>query len=76
MTYVGELGLGADRPGRAAPRAVYDALFGEGADLGVGNAGYYAIDSLRLEKGYRAFGSRADARLHARSRPGWSSPPR
>jgi 4-methylaminobutanoate oxidase (formaldehyde-forming) len=27
-----------------------------GADLGVVNAGYYAIESLRLEKGYRAFG--------------------
>jgi len=28
----------------------------EGADLGVVNAGYYAIDSLRIEKGYRAWG--------------------
>jgi len=28
----------------------------EGVDLGVTNAGYYAIESLRLEKGYRAFG--------------------
>ena len=46
--------LGADRPGRDAG-AVYDALFGEGADLGVSNAGYYTIDSLRLEKGFRAF---------------------
>jgi 4-methylaminobutanoate oxidase (formaldehyde-forming) len=27
-----------------------------GQDFGVVNAGYYAIDSLRLEKGYRAFG--------------------
>jgi 4-methylaminobutanoate oxidase (formaldehyde-forming) len=27
-----------------------------GADLGVTNGGYYAIESLRLEKGYRAFG--------------------
>ena len=27
-----------------------------GADLGVTDAGYYAIESLRLEKGYRAFG--------------------
>jgi glycine cleavage system aminomethyltransferase T len=27
-----------------------------GADLGVANAGYYAIESLRLEKGYRAYG--------------------
>jgi 4-methylaminobutanoate oxidase (formaldehyde-forming) len=28
-----------------------------GADLGVANAGHYAINSLRLEKGYRAFGA-------------------
>ncbi|MCW2854299.1 MAG: dependent oxidoreductase, partial [Nocardioides sp.] len=34
----------------------YDALMAAGADLGVVNAGYYAIESLRLEKGYRAFG--------------------
>jgi glycine cleavage system aminomethyltransferase T len=27
-----------------------------GGDLGAVNAGYYAIESLRLEKGYRAFG--------------------
>jgi glycine cleavage system aminomethyltransferase T len=27
-----------------------------GAQFGVGRGGYYTIDSLRLEKGYRAFG--------------------
>ena len=27
-----------------------------GADLGLVNAGYYAIESMRLEKAYRAFG--------------------
>ena len=35
---------------------VYEDLMAAGADLGVVNAGYYAIESLRLEKGYRAFG--------------------
>jgi 4-methylaminobutanoate oxidase (formaldehyde-forming) len=54
MTYVGELGWELTIPVAGAP-AVYDALFGEGADLGVANAGYYTIDSLRLEKGFRAF---------------------
>jgi 4-methylaminobutanoate oxidase (formaldehyde-forming) len=54
MTYVGELGWELTVPVRGAG-AVYDALFGEGADLGVRNAGYYSIDSLRLEKGFRAF---------------------
>jgi 4-methylaminobutanoate oxidase (formaldehyde-forming) len=35
---------------------VHEDLMSAGADLGVTRAGYYAIDSLRLEKGYRAFG--------------------
>ncbi len=35
---------------------VLEDLMAAGADLGVRNGGYYAIDSLRLEKGYRAFG--------------------
>src|SRR5262249_45237478 len=29
----------------------------EGKDLGIANAGHYAINSLRLEKGYRAWGA-------------------
>ena len=35
---------------------VYDAVVEAGADLGLRDAGYYALDSLRLEKGYRAWG--------------------
>jgi glycine cleavage system aminomethyltransferase T/glycine/D-amino acid oxidase-like deaminating enzyme len=54
MTYVGELGWELTIPVAGAP-TVYDALFAEGHDLGVANAGYYTIDSLRLEKGFRAF---------------------
>jgi len=34
----------------------YEELIAAGADLGLANAGYYAIESMRLEKGYRAFG--------------------
>jgi 4-methylaminobutanoate oxidase (formaldehyde-forming) len=55
MTYVGELGWELMVPVETAA-AVYDAVVGAGADLGVTNAGYYAIESLRLEKGFRAFG--------------------
>ncbi|WP_109509440.1 GcvT family protein [Nocardioides speluncae] len=55
MTYVGELGWELYVPTEFALGA-YDDLLRAGADLGVRNAGYYAIDSLRLEKGYRAFG--------------------
>jgi 4-methylaminobutanoate oxidase (formaldehyde-forming) len=48
MTYVGELGWELLVPVGSAG-TVYDALRGT-------DAGYYAIESLRLEKGYRAFG--------------------
>ncbi len=54
MTYVGELGWELTIP-VASASSVYDALSEAGADLGVSDAGYYAIDSLRLEKGFRAF---------------------
>jgi glycine cleavage system aminomethyltransferase T len=52
---VGELGWELYVPAEFAV-GVYEDLFAAGADLGVVNAGYYAIESLRLEKGYRAFG--------------------
>ena len=54
-TYVGELGWELYVPTEYAG-GVYDALMEAGRDLGVRNAGYYAIESLRLEKGYRAWG--------------------
>jgi glycine cleavage system aminomethyltransferase T/glycine/D-amino acid oxidase-like deaminating enzyme len=55
MTYVGELGWELLIPVRNAPR-VYEALFDVGEELGVTNAGYYALEALRLEKGFCAFG--------------------
>ena len=54
ITYVGELGYELYVPTEFAV-GVYEDLFGAGADLGVRNGGYYAIESMRLEKGYRAF---------------------
>ena len=36
---------------------IYDALMAAGAPHGIANAGYRAIESLRLEKGYRAWGA-------------------
>ncbi len=51
MTYVGELGWELMVPVEDAV-TVYDAVSAAGAR----DAGYYAIESLRLEKGYRAFG--------------------
>ncbi len=55
LTYVGELGWELYVPVEFAV-GVYEALMAAGSDLQVANAGYYAIDSLRLEKGYRAWG--------------------
>jgi 4-methylaminobutanoate oxidase (formaldehyde-forming) len=56
ITYVGELGWELHMP-IAATGEVYDALIAAGADLGIADAGYRAIESLRLEKGYRAWGA-------------------
>jgi len=52
ITYVGELGYELHMPVEYAPY-VYDALWEAGKPLGLINAGYRCIDSLRLEKGYR-----------------------
>src|SRR5207247_1720723 len=67
ITYVGELGWELHVPMDQAV-SVYDTLMKAGADLGVTNAGHYAINSLRLEKGYRAWGAELspdDTRLEA-----------
>ena len=53
-TYMGELGWELYVPVEFAV-TVFDALHDAGAAFGLRDAGYYAIDSLRLEKGYRAW---------------------
>jgi 4-methylaminobutanoate oxidase (formaldehyde-forming) len=55
ITYVGELGWELYVPTEFTV-GVYDDLMRAGGDLGIVDAGYYAIESMRLEKGYRAFG--------------------
>jgi 4-methylaminobutanoate oxidase (formaldehyde-forming) len=55
ITYVGELGWELYVPAEFAV-GVYQDLIAAGAEFGLVNAGYYAIESMRLEKGYRAFG--------------------
>jgi 4-methylaminobutanoate oxidase (formaldehyde-forming) len=56
VTYVGELGWELHVPVDALG-AVYDALMQAGGPHGIANAGYRAIESLRLEKFYRAWSS-------------------
>jgi len=54
VTFVGELGWELHVP-TAAAVAVYDAVCRAGAPHGLRHAGYRAIESLRLEKGYRVW---------------------
>jgi glycine cleavage system aminomethyltransferase T/glycine/D-amino acid oxidase-like deaminating enzyme len=56
VTYVGELGWELHLPVEFAA-TVYAALMDAGKEHGIVNAGYRAIESLRLEKGYRAWGA-------------------
>jgi len=56
ITYVGELGWELHLPTEYA-QTVYDALHEAGEPFGLRNAGYRAIETLRLEKGYRAWGA-------------------
>jgi 4-methylaminobutanoate oxidase (formaldehyde-forming) len=55
VTYVGELGWELHMP-IGDTGVVFDALMAAGAPHGIATAGYRAIESLRLEKGYRAWG--------------------
>jgi 4-methylaminobutanoate oxidase (formaldehyde-forming) len=55
VTYLGELGWELHVPNDFA-LTVFDALFDAGRDLGIGNAGLLALNSLRLEKAYRDYG--------------------
>jgi glycine cleavage system aminomethyltransferase T len=54
-SYMGEAGFELFVPTEFAV-AVYETLFAAGADFGLRDVGYYAVESLRLEKAYRAWG--------------------
>jgi len=56
MSYVGGPGYELYVPVEMA-RHVYQALQEAGADLGLRDAGYYALDALRIEMGRRAWGA-------------------
>jgi dimethylglycine dehydrogenase len=55
ITYTGELGWELHHPIEYS-RALYDLLTEAGAAVGLADIGYRALDSLRLEKGYRLWG--------------------
>lgn len=56
VTYVGELGWELHVPSEFAV-TLFEALCAAGEPLGLRQAGYRAIETLRLEKGYRAWGA-------------------
>lgn len=55
ITYVGELGWELYVPTEFM-LGVYDELVGAGSRFGLVHAGYHALNSLRMEKGYRHWG--------------------
>jgi 4-methylaminobutanoate oxidase (formaldehyde-forming) len=55
VSFVGELGWELTIPVEFAA-GVYEALLGAGGPFGLAHAGHFALDSCRLEKGYRHWG--------------------
>ncbi|SVA70433.1 uncharacterized protein METZ01_LOCUS123287 [marine metagenome] len=55
ISYVGELGWELYVPTEFAP-GVFDVILEDGAAHGLHLAGYHALNSLRIEKGYRHWG--------------------
>ena len=55
ITYVGELGWELYIPTESAA-AVFDIIKDNGTDYGLQMAGFHAMESLRIEKSYRAWG--------------------
>ena len=55
ITYVGELGWELYVPVEFAA-GVYDELMAQGQDVGLTPVGFHAVNSLRMEKGYRHWG--------------------
>ncbi|MBU6252303.1 MAG: FAD-dependent oxidoreductase [Alphaproteobacteria bacterium] len=56
VSYVGELGWELHAP-MADLLALYDALWAAGTPYGLTNIGLYALNAMRMEKGYKAWGS-------------------
>ncbi len=54
VSYVGELGWELHAPVASLP-ALYDAAWEAGRRFGIANYGLYAVNSLRLEKAYKAW---------------------
>lgn len=56
VSYVGELGWEL-HPAMADLPALYDAIWAAGAEFGIADYGLYAVNSMRMEKAYKGWGS-------------------
>lgn len=56
VNYIGELGWELHCPMADMPK-VYEAVMAAGARDGIGHFGTYAVNAMRMEKGYRGWGS-------------------
>ena len=56
VSYVGELGWEL-HPLMAAMLPLYDAIWAAGETFGIANYGLYAVNTMRMEKAYKAWGS-------------------
>jgi dimethylglycine dehydrogenase len=54
VSYVGELGWELHPPTASLP-ALYDAIWEAGLKFGIANYGLYAVNTMRIEKGYKAW---------------------
>ena len=61
VSYVGELGWELYHP-IEYQRSVYERIMDAGRDFGIQNFGYRALDSMRMEKGYRFWGMDMNSR--------------
>jgi dimethylglycine dehydrogenase len=56
ISYVGELGWELHHP-MAQMETLYDALMAAGEEYGIANFGTYAVNAMRMEKAYKAWGA-------------------
>jgi dimethylglycine dehydrogenase len=56
VSYVGELGWEL-QPAMADLPALYDAIWAAGEEFGIADYGLYAVNSMRMEKAYKSWGS-------------------
>ncbi len=67
LTFVGELGYELYIPAEFAPH-VFDRIVERGSEFGLAHGGFFGINSMRMEKGYRHWGhdiGEEDTPLHA-----------